>query len=468
MKYSAIFLIFLLTCPIYTAVGSQFAEITDYPNTTFDQGARIDAAMSLMYDSFIQRNQAYVYGGRGKNSDGYEIYMDYHGDLWTMGMKDAYEPNLDNDYACWKRLTTDRFRLLKKYGESLEPQIEEYPPLPRFGHASIICPTLDGSIIHNSNIPTKKETNLNYIMFGGKRQQVRHADNLVIEGNCCVTDELYVFSEYAINIGDGKETRYHWYRIEPEAGDDWPSARMYAQIVPLFNEQDPMEVRNKFLLFGGLDANGNICTDAYVATFSRDMIVADPDDNVWNFDMGLDVVFKLVTLDTAAQDAISVYGASAIYDPYFYHPSGADPTPRVIVLGGKTEQDSFSHNVCVLLLTYDGTNYSIQGDSTLLNDMGSGHERAHFSAVLKYRTHKIQVVGGELNDVNLDETGSLDIQSSGSNWVWESSATTGMPAVSHHSSCYSMGTAVYCVEDWDTNEPIRKLYIDRAGKDNPQ
>jgi len=467
MKSSVVFLIILLLCPIYTALGSQFAEITDYPNTTFDQVARIDAAMSLMYDSFIQRNQSYIYGGRGKNSFGQEIYVDYHGDLWTMGMRDAYLPNGNNDYARWTRLPTDKFKL-RDLDNPLLSQDEEYPPLPRFGHSSIICPTLDGSIMHNSNTPTKKETNLNYIMFGGKRQQVRTAENLVIQGNCLVTDELYVFSEYAINTGERKETRYHWYRIEPETGADWPSARMYAQIVPLFNEQDPVNARNKFLLFGGLDANNHICTDAYIATFSRDMLVASPSDNEWNFDMGLDVVFELVTLDTAAQETISVYGASAIYDPYFYHPSGADPTPRVVVIGGirGSSNPEESDNVDVLC-TAQGYWNNIEGDSILLNDMGTSHKRAHFSAVLNYRTHEIQVVGGEFNYANLDETGSLDIQSPGNNWVWESSASSGMPAVSHHSSCYSMGTAVYCVANWNT-VPERRFYIDRAEKDISQ
>ncbi|MCD4655455.1 hypothetical protein K8T06_16165 [bacterium] len=470
MKRVLVFLAALLTF-MCLSVEAQYMEVGDTISTECDFGARIDASVDLMYDTFINRNRAFLYGGRGKNSSGDEIFMDYHGDLWNIRLDPAFK----NAKILWERCETDLFKLRDLDNPNpLDLQDEEYPPLPRYGHSGIICPTLDDSIIHWNDDPTLQETYLNFIVFGGMRQNLRDCNGRVIGTNKTLTDEVYVFSEYIINAGNDKERRYHWYRIESDGTEPWPSPRMYAQIVPLFNEQDPVDERNKFLIFGGKDANG-ICANAYVATFTRNMTPALPadTDNEWLFDMGLDVTFAPVIMNSVIQMAISVYGASVVYDPYFYHePGNTDPTPRIIVMGGMRGNPVAvaSDNVYVMLSDQgDWTNLTIDFTIDDFNDVDPDHERAFFSASLDYRNSTIQIVGGENSTGVLDETGELNLTDSSPEWIFVSGNPpgSGFPAVSHHASVCSMGNAVFCVEDWNTpppQTPTRKLYIDKSDK----
>ncbi|HPQ41203.1 MAG TPA: hypothetical protein PLV45_12595, partial [bacterium] len=473
MKIQGFFISAVMVCTLSVMANINYVDIPDQPSMDFDHGARIDAAMCLFYDTFKDRNEAYVYGGRGKNSAGQEIYMDSNGDLWNFWFENAFTCNADTGGVVWKRVSTDPFRLrdLEDFDPPYDLQDEPYPPRPRYGHSAVICPTLDCTINHNMDIETSKETHVNFIMFGGGKQ-VAPGDPLIGPANEEITDELYVFSTYSIVLSDGLQTRGHWYRIEPDAVETWPSPRKYAQIVPLFNEATPIEERNRFLLFGGVNDSGLICNDAFVGTFTRNTLVQPPEDNEWFFNMGLDVTFIEVTIDDAS--AIQVYGASAVYDPYFHHPPAEpDPVPRVIVLGGIDCVQGYVTDDVNVLLPVNGIWSHIHVDDTNMlhdfNDKENGHERAFFSATLNYRLNRIEVIGGESNEGTLDEIGYLDILTTG---YWEYIPGPGdsgdFPQVSHHSAGYSLGTTAFCAENWNTMTPARKLYMDRGEWNQPR
>jgi len=467
VKYLSFLLIIFLVCPMVLsdAFPHAFTEVPDTFDTQYEHGPRIDASLALMHDTFTCRDRAFLYGGRGKNDQGQEVFMDYHGELWAIRPYPAFM----NTVILWERWEPDLF-VLRDLDCPITtptpvPQDEEYPPLPRFGHSAVICVVMDGSIMHNTDIPTEDETYMNYVVFGGKRQQVRNANNLVIAGNSITTDEVYVFTEYRIDTGTGKQTRHHWYRVEPEdANETWPGPRMYAQMVPLFNEQDPVENRNTFLLFGGIDPNGAICTDAYVGTLTRDLQVQPPENNEWDFDTGLDVTFEEVTLDTTTLEAISVHGASVIYDPYFNHPAGVEhPEPRVLILGGvQGAAGGIATSKIYSIQPQDGSDWTdLEGTELIDADMGASHKRAFFSAVINYRYNRIEIAGGETQGLIRDEIGYLDLLNLQDGWTWFDGPGDGsFPAVSHHHAYHSHATGIYCVENWST-APERKLYVDK-------
>ncbi|MBN1296194.1 right-handed parallel beta-helix repeat-containing protein [bacterium] len=447
---------------ITLAQAPDFQAVIDSPGTPYDHGPRIDTAMVSVFDAFTNRDYAFLYGGRGK-SGAQDIFMDYHGDVWGFRIYSAFK----NPQILWERRQTDPFLLM-----DLETpgtlQDEEYPPLPRFGHSGVLCLTLDDSILHNDDQPTKKETDINFIVFGGKRQAVRNAQNRVIDGNAVITNELYIFAEYRINTGDGKDIRYHWYRVEPTLlNETWPSPRMYAQIVPLFNEQDPIENRNRFLLFGGIDDSGTICADAYVGTLTRTLTPTAPEGNEWAFDIGLDVQFEAVTLDAGECEAIRVYGAAAVYDRYFFQSSALnDPIPRVIFLGGmKGPENNPASSKVICIEPGDATDWTDPMVYELTQaDMGTTMNRAFFSAVLNDRNNRIEVTGGESEGQTRNSIGYLDLTDMESGWIWMTGSTSGcFPDVSHHSGCYSHSATVYCVEN-GAGSPERKLYVDKTAQ----
>ncbi|MCD4654442.1 hypothetical protein K8T06_10980, partial [bacterium] len=187
----------------------------------------------------------YLYGGRTKEG-GIEKFADSGGEVWSFDLDQAYDVDRDDvdpplDASIWYRHAPDRFRFANQVGD--------YPPAPRYAHAAVACQSLDISIMHSTSNPTQLETYLNYVVFGGMKQETSAGGDLTIAGNEIISDEVFVFAEYRIQQEDPNPNkdgivfrkRYHWYELEREGNETWPSPRKYAQIVPLFNEQDPVD-----------------------------------------------------------------------------------------------------------------------------------------------------------------------------------------------------------------------------------
>lgn len=468
----------------FCCLAEEYVNVQDRDQDSNQFGPRIDATMALMFDGFTGRNQSYLYGGRGKDVSGNEIFMDSHGDVWFAFHWDAYFSGKQNAEVSWFKCSTDDFYLKTRTAPgvfSLQTD-SDYPPMPRYGHSGVICTALDNSILHWTAADTQQETYMNYLVFGGMKQAVRDYTDLTIQNNEVLTDELYVLAEYKILLENGMQTRHHWYKVAREGNETWPSPRKFAQIVPLFNEQDPPDERNKFLLFGGLgeDSGGNptICNDAFVGTFTRSTTAPEATANEWEFTVDIDVDFDLVDISSSAP--VSVYGGQAVYDPYFYHPSGStDPIPRVIVIGGISDYALQTHRSNVYSLTQD-TNVSpidwtdIIVDENILpgmSDIEPGHQRAFFSASMNYREGKVHVVGGENATSTLNEYGFLSlVYPLGWSFTDGASGGSGFPNVSHHCSTYSYGNTVFCTENWNSASltPERKLYSDRSQQGIPK
>ncbi|MCD4654441.1 hypothetical protein K8T06_10975 [bacterium] len=191
--------------------------------------------------------------------------------------------------------------------------------------------------------------------------------------------------------------------------------------------------------------------------------------------MGLDITFYPVTISDPS--AIAVYGAEAVYDPYFYHQTGhSKPTPRVIVIGGMKRPGG-------LLITSDkvqtlipqGGNHSIWENILVesaiipdLNDPIPDHERAFFATSLDYRDSTIHISGGEQMEydsmVIVNDFGSINLLDSNPEWEYVQGPGGIFPDVSHHNSVFSLGNTVFCTEDWAASTPNKKLYIDFAGE----
>jgi hypothetical protein len=464
MKFVVVSFIVLWMIPVCLPVWSSAS--TDWEEmkiSTHPMSYRTDATMVLHYDTFsgLSSNRAWLFGGRGKNASNQDIFIDSHGLLQSFRfLKDDHGDKM----YCWEDHETDPFYLRRLCSSELHTW-NDYPPHGRFAHSAIIIPTIEAQIIPGyADLALKQGERINYVVFGGIRQQDR--SNPQVAGNNEVTNELYVNAQYRI----GGDERHHWYRVEPEPAQIWPAARCYAQMVPLFSRETEIENGEyPFLVFGGLSSSQlAIQPDAFVGTFTHELTPADPDDpdyNEWLFEMCMTVDFA----ETSPDDVFQVYGAGVVFDPYYGSvDTFGRPTPRVIIVGGarslSTNPEGYKvravyPSVCEVTGEYDWVNPVVEILPNLPDDNGIPQCRIHSAVVLNPRAHTLRVYGGEKQNGDL-EPGilELDLTDPAAEWQWICPDYE----ASRHLAIYTNGTRTFrtvgdavngkSVMEWDKNE----------------
>jgi len=435
--------------------------------STVEHGPRIDATMRLFYDSFQKNNHVYLYGGRGYDPNlDEEVFMDPSGVIWkswilhTRFNRDANDPKIN-----WEPCIPDNFPLEGDGGHFIPPG--------RYGHAAVLCPTtntpVDSQSTPSEDDMLKGQNMINYIVFGGIRQDDQ--TDPVLDLNSEYSNDLWVCTQYEIcNVGNNTGMRYHWYPVIPEMEPEevWPSIRAFAQIVPLFNEQTPINERSRFLLFGGEVQEGNdlvLLNDAFLGTFTRDMTYPQSTSNEWTFEMGIDVTFEPIDL-SGLGTTFEVSGASVVYDPYYgatVSPGGL--RPRIIITGGIRYDGSSnrkaSDDIIVVYPEYtdgswDWTHFT--ANAAGLPDLGSSNNRAHHTAVLNIRDHTLNIFGGETESGVLNPAYmSLDMTDPPYSWP----TNTSVPEVntSRHNAVFSDATILYR-RDGTSPDYSHKVYYD--------
>lgn len=441
-----VLVVFLVTvvCLVSATKSVDFNERNDV--SKIDHGARIDASMDLLYDTFKHDNDLYLYGGRGLDASGTEVFMDLNGEVWNtrvIPVRKDEEGDYWNDYV-WTPLKADTFGLIDDGCNGSLPDM-------RYGHSTVLCPTSNAAVPWNATPSADRmnegNNNVNLIVFGGKKQ-IDSTDNTVgaNESNAEVCNELWVFSKYEIRNKAGKlKKRYHWTKLTPLLSETWPPARAYAQVVPLFNEQTPLNERTQFLLFGGQAADGSILDDVYLCTFSRDMTYPAGDDNEWTFTLGLDVTFQELSTD----DVPELFGASVVYDPYYgYVDQDLGIRPRVIVTCGTKigSPDYEAENKVIVMYPSKVTSEWDWGHmvvkDTVLPDVASAQARTHHQTVLNIRNHTLRIFGGE-TVAGQAMSNVLELDMTDANAVWKDIGTVPEVTTSRFNAVFSESTVVY-------------------------
>jgi hypothetical protein len=432
---------------------------------------RTDATLVLDYHTFLPRfsNRAFLYGGKGKNHQDQDIFLDIHGQMHSLRFIARRTDDDGHPVFHWNIIQTDPFYLPRLGGNPNNMQDStDYPPHGRFAHNAIIIPTIEAEIRSGYGTQIGRESIfLNYLVFGGVRQQNRLDEQ--IDGNWAVTNELYMNAQYRIN-GE-REPRHHWYKVPQSLNQVWPSPRYHAQMLPLFSEETGIENGEyPFLVFGGIWSDGGDIIqrqDCFFGTFSRELQPADPEDtgyNEWDFDMDISVEFT----EVPGHDAFHVFGAGVTFDSYYGFYDG-NRRPRVIMVGGKRPLPGFPDDGNKVITIYpakingqyDWTAPIVQENELpdLPDINGIPQCRIHTEVVLNPRTHTLRVFGGEKQNGD-SEPGilELDLTDPAAEWQWICHAFD----ASRHSAVYSNGTRIlkrveqngeYATEMiWDTSE----------------
>ncbi len=474
MKFVLVSFIVLWMIPICLPVfSSPNPDWYEMIISTNPMSYRTDATMVLHFDTYggLESNRAWLYGGRGVNAGSNEdIFIDSHGLLQSFRFV-SFAPDQHGMYR-WEDHETDPFYLRRLCTNPVNIQDStDYPPHGRFAHSAIIIPSIEGQVTPFYNeLAINEGERINYVVFGGIRQQNR--SNPLIANNSEVTDELYVNAQYRIS-GD---TRHHWYRVEPEPSQTWPVARCYAQMVPLFCRETEIEDGEyPFLVFGGLSASQlAVRPDAFVGTFKRELTPVDPgvvDFNEWNFEMCITVDFE----ETSPDDVFQVYGAGAVFDPYYGTvDNDGQPIPRVILVGGARSLGANPEgykvkavypSVCPVTGEHDWVNPVVEPLPNLPDNNGSPQCRIHSAVVLNPRAHTLRVFGGEKQNGD-PEPGilELDLTHPENGWQWVCRSFN----ASRHNAAYTNGTRIFrTVGDSVTGNSVMTWDISEATFDPP-
>jgi hypothetical protein len=441
--------VFLMVPLMDTAKASLYPDPQMNTNKGIVPQGRTDAAVVLHYDPYagISSNRLYVYGGKGKDLEENEIFLDPDGRLHSVRFATLAT------ISVWDTVRVDQFPLYEAGDTQLQSR---YIPEGRFAHSALIVPTISGGIVNWLDELALRETEwINLVVFGGKKQV--DVNEQGIHNNTEVTDELYVCAQYGISL-ETREERFHWYRIEPDPEAVWPSARYHAQMVPLFADgTEIIDGEYPFLLFGGLDANNTILDDAYIGIFRRELIPAPGEDNEWEFTMNITVEFTSIS----SEDWFEVSGAGVVFDPFY----GA--SPRVIVAGGRRFNYASGEPAYIADTVITLSESPIHGWTNPIYDtlpdlpagVSTSSDRVNPAVVFNPRDHRLRVIGGEDIDGNKNPgILDLDLRDSQNQWVIQNETCN----IDNPKGVYSNGTRIFSsynqqgVIYWDRTEATRE------------